>query len=37
MSALPGKKDKIGFVVTRINDNYEVAEGIITRLIKRAS
>ena len=31
MSALPGKKDKIGFVVTRINDNYEVAEGIITR------
>lgn len=35
MSALPGKKDKIGFVVTRINDNYEVAEGIITRLIKR--
>lgn len=34
MSALPGKK---GFVVTRINDNYEVAEGIITRLIKRAS
>ena len=37
MSALPGKKDKIGFVVTRINDNYEVAEAIITRLIKRAS
>lgn len=35
MSALPAKKDKIGFVVTRINDNYEVAEGIITRLIKR--
>ncbi|WP_283683463.1 RNA-binding protein [Parablautia sp. Marseille-Q6255] len=35
MPALPAKKDKIGFVVTRINDNYEVAEGIITRLIKR--
>ena len=35
MSALPGKGDKIGIVVTRINDNYEVAEGIITRLIKR--
>lgn len=35
MASLPAKKDKIGFVVTRINDNYEVAEGIITRLIKR--
>ena len=35
MSALPGKGDKIGIVVTRINDNYEVVEGIITRLIKR--
>lgn len=35
MASLPSKKDKIGFVVTRINDNYEVAEGIITRLIKR--
>ena len=35
MSALPGKGDKIGIVVTRINENYEVAEGIITRLIKR--
>ena len=32
---MPGKGDKIGIVVTRINDNYEVAEGIITRLIKR--
>lgn len=32
---LPGKGDKISMVVTRINDNYEVAEGIITRLIKR--
>lgn len=37
MASLPSKKDKIGFVVTRINDNYEVAEGIITRLIKRNS
>lgn len=35
MASLPAKRDKIGFVVTRINDNYEVAEGIITRLIKR--
>lgn len=35
MASLPGKGDQIGFVVTRINDNYEVAEGIITRLIKR--
>lgn len=37
MPALPSKGDEIGFVVTRINDNYEVAEGIITRLIKRNS
>ncbi|MFR8172714.1 MAG: RNA-binding protein [Marvinbryantia sp.] len=37
MPSLPGKRDKIGFVVTRINDNYEVAEGIITRLIKRGA
>ncbi len=36
MASLPSKKDKVGFVVTRINDNYEVAEGIITRLIKRS-
>ena len=35
MPTLPGKGDKIGIVVTRINENYEVAEGIITRLIKR--
>lgn len=35
MPTLPGKGDKIGIVVTRINDSYEVAEGIITRLIKR--
>lgn len=34
MSSLPVKNDEVGFVVTRINDNYEVAEGIITRLIK---
>lgn len=37
MPSLPAKRDKIGFVVTRINDNYEVAEGIITRLIKRGA
>lgn len=37
MPSLPGKNDEIGFVATRINDNYEVAEGIITRLIKRNS
>ncbi|MCI7169774.1 S1 RNA-binding domain-containing protein [bacterium] len=37
MASLPSKKDEIGFVVTRINDNYEVAEGIITRLIKHNS
>lgn len=37
MASLPAKKDKIGFVVTRINDNYEVAEGIITRMIKRST
>lgn len=37
MPNLPGKNDEIGFVATRINDNYEVAEGIITRLIKRNS
>lgn len=35
VASLPSKRDKIGFVVTRINDNYEVAEGIITRVIKR--
>lgn len=37
MASLPSKKDEIGFVVTRINDNFEVAEGIITRLIKHNS
>ncbi len=35
MASLPSKRDEVGFVVTRINDKYEVAEGIITRLIKR--
>lgn len=35
MASLPGKRDQVGFVVTRINDSYEVAEGIITRLIAR--
>ena len=35
MASLPGKRDKIGFVVTRINETSEVAEGIITRLIKK--
>ena len=35
MASLPGKRDQVGFVVTRINDRLEVAEGIITRLIKR--
>ena len=33
-ASLPGKKDQVGFVVTRINDKFEVAEGIITRQIK---
>ena len=37
MASLPSKRDEIGFVVTRINDRYEVAEGIITRLIKRGN
>ena len=37
MASLPGKRDKIGFVVTRINETSEVAEGIITRLIKKYS
>ena len=35
MTTLPGKWDRIGFVVTRINETSEVAEGIITRMIKR--
>lgn len=37
MASLPSKRDEVGFVVTRINDKYEVAEGIITRLIKRGT
>lgn len=37
MASLPSKRDEVGFVVTRINDRYEVAEGIITRLIKRGT
>ncbi len=37
MASLPSKRDEVGFVVTRINDKYEVAEGIITRLIKRGN
>lgn len=37
MASLPSKRDEVGFVVTRINEKYEVAEGIITRLIKRGS
>lgn len=34
-ASLPGRKDEVGFLVTRINDETEVAEGIITRVIKR--
>lgn len=34
-ASLPGRKDEVGFVVTRINDETQVAEGIITRVIKR--
>ena len=37
MASLPGKRDKIGFVVTRINETSEVAEGIITRRMKKYS
>ncbi|MFR5631460.1 MAG: S1 RNA-binding domain-containing protein [Monoglobales bacterium] len=35
-TSLPGQGDEVGFLVTRINDEREVAEGIITRIIKRA-
>lgn len=35
-ASLPGQGDEVGFLVTRINDEREVAEGIITRIIKRA-
>lgn len=34
-ASLPGKGDEVGFLVTRINEEREVAEGIITRIIKR--
>ena len=34
-ASVPGRKDEVGFVVTRINDETQVAEGIITRVIKR--
>lgn len=34
-ASLPGRKDEVGFLVTRIDDETEVAEGIITRVIKR--
>lgn len=34
-ASMPAKGDEIGFLVTRINDEREVAEGIITRIIKR--
>ena len=34
-ASLPGQGDEVGFLVTRINDEREVAEGIITRIIKR--
>ncbi len=37
MASLPSKRDEVGFVATRINEKYEVAEGIITRLIKRGT
>lgn len=37
MASLPSKRDEVGFVVTRINDKFEVAEGIITRMIKRGA
>ncbi len=37
MTSLPSKRDEVGFVATRINEKYEVAEGIITRLIKRGT
>ncbi len=34
-ASLPGRGDEVGFLVTRINEEREVAEGIITRIIKR--
>ena len=35
-ASLPGQGDEVGFLVTRINEEREVAEGIITRIIKRS-
>ena len=34
-ASLPGQGDEVGFLVTRVNEEREVAEGIITRIIKR--
>ena len=34
-ASLPAQGDEVGFLVTRINEDREVAEGIITRIIKR--
>lgn len=34
-TSLPAQGDEVGFLVTRINEEREVAEGIITRIIKR--
>ncbi|MCD7764852.1 MAG: hypothetical protein LUI14_17020 [Lachnospiraceae bacterium] len=34
-TSLPAKRDQVGFVATKINDSFEVAEGIITRIIRR--
>lgn len=34
-ASLPARGDEVGFLVTRINEEREVAEGIITRIIKR--
>lgn len=36
-ASLPAQGDEVGFLVTRINEDREVAEGIITRIIKRRS
>ena len=36
-ASLPGQGDEVGFLVTRVNEEREVAEGIITRIIKRRS
>ena len=36
-ASLPGQGDEVGFLVTRVNEEREVADGIITRIIKRRS